>query len=130
MASYQKRLDPDRYDGPVFSLGAGGMSQQSCSRCVQLQAENIALRQRIARLEAGLLRAKAVIERQKRQLDNARIICQWYMQKADEAMKTHLPRGTWSLWRGRAEAARSIYNAIGQDFGVGMLAEIANLLGW
>lgn len=44
-------------------------------------------------------------------------------------MSKHLPRGTWSLWQGRAEAARSIYGTVYQDYGTGILAEIASLLG-
>lgn len=70
-----------------------------------------------------------MIEHQKRQLDLARTTCLWYIQEADSAMKTHLPRGTWSLWKGRAEAAREIFGPISTDFGTGMLVEIASLLG-
>jgi hypothetical protein len=124
------RLDPYRHFRPFFGLGDRDMSNQSCGNCAALQAENARLRARIARLEAALARAKKVIEYQKRQLDSARITCQWYIQKAKEAMSQHLPRGTWSLWKGRDEAARSVYGVIGQDFGIGMLAEIASLIGW
>lgn len=107
-----------------------GSGHGACTNCAHLQAENAALRLRVARLENGLRRAQLVIQHQKRQLDNARITCMWYIQKAEEAMRAHLPRGTWSLWRGRAEAARGVYATISPDFGTGMLAEIASLLGW
>lgn len=96
----------------------------------RLQAENAALRRRVAQLESGLRRARLVIQYQKSQLDAARITCWDYIQKAREAMGGHLPRATWSLWKGRAEAARSIYSTVAQDYGTGMLAEIAGLLGW
>ena len=107
-----------------------------CTNCTHLQAqvnrldaENSALRLRVTRMENGLSRARAVIEHQKRQLDLARTTCLQYIQKAEEAMRVHLPRGTWALWKGRAEAAREIFGPISTDFGTGMLAEIANLLG-
>jgi hypothetical protein len=100
-----------------------------CPDCAARDAEITALRARIARLENTLSRARAVIEHQKRQLDTARTTCQWYIQKSDEARRQHLPRGTWSLWKGRDETARAVFQLIGQDFGIGMLVEIISLLG-
>lgn len=100
-----------------------------CPDCAARDAEITALRARVARLEDTLSRARIVIERQKRQLDFARTTCQAYIQKAYTAMQGHLPRGTWSLWKGRDETARAVFQVIGQDFGIGMLAEIIGLLG-
>lgn len=106
------------------------MIQQPCPNCAHLEAENAALRQRIARLETSLSRARAVIEHQKRQLDIARTTCWDIIQKAREVMEPGgLARGTWSLWKGRGEVAGDIYGQISTDWGTGMLAEIASLLG-
>lgn len=110
--------------------GCDEVTTQPCPHCPRLEAENATLRQRIARLETSLSRARSVIEHQKRQLDITRTTCWNYIQKAGEAMAPGgLARGTWSLWKGRGEVAGHIYGQISTDFGTGMLAEIASLLG-
>ena len=121
-------INPDRYRYHGDCVG-GAMSNQTCTTCDYLRAENAALRQKVTRLETSLSRAWRVIGHQKNQLDAARLICWDYIQKARQAMVNHLPRGTWALWRGRSETASAVYGPISTDYGTGMLAEIASLLG-
>ena len=80
-----------------------------CEDCTRLQAEN-------ARLREQVKRAKKVIKRQKRQLDDVRGLAWKIIKSAEKEMLAHLPRGTWSLWKGRGEAAYSIFRIVFTDW--------------
>ena len=73
---------------------------EGCSRCARLAAENAYLKQENARLRARL---QAIA-----------LYAQQVAAKAAALMASgNMPRGTWSLWKGRGEIARMIARIAG-----------------
>lgn len=83
-----------------------------CDECARLQSENVKLRNENVKLRKQIKLAKEVIKKQKQQLDAVREMAWNIMKQAERAMAGHLPRGTWSLWKGRGEAAFAIFRLV------------------
>lgn len=76
-----------------------------CQNC-DLSRENQEFRRIIARQQK-------VIERQREMIEIVMVYAgNVYSQAASVLSKGGAPRGTWSLWRGRGEVAREVYNRL------------------
>ena len=78
-----------------------------CRNCAALTRENAALRVRIEKLESKVFWLRQTIE-------TARAYALAVYSQASGVLSQHQPRGTWSYYKGRGEAAREIYNQLGE----------------
>jgi hypothetical protein len=76
-----------------------------CEQCASLQAENAVLRHQLAR-------ALQVIRRQAYQLDQVRLVAWRVSQAAGRVLRPGTPRGTWALWKGRAQVAAAVLRVV------------------
>lgn len=72
----------------------------NCENCKRLMRENQQL--------------KRIITRQKRAIESIAAYTIAIHTQAGRAMSEHQPRGTWSLWKGRREVARAVFNFLGR----------------
>jgi len=92
-----------------------------CSGC-SLASENAALRAEVARLQREVTRLRREVaklqKRIRRLLEVIRRVKQYALgvyKEAGKVMSKHQPRGTWSLWKGKGETAREVYNRLGRE---------------
>ena len=78
----------------VNSLRCGS---DDCSNC-ELVEENEELRRKLEKLS--------------RSIQGVRDYCLHTYSQAARVMSKHQPRGTWSLWRGKGEVAREVFNRL------------------
>lgn len=78
---------------------------QNCQNCARLSQENAALRRKIEELESKVFWLQQTIEA-------ARVYALSVYNQARQVMSDHQPRGTWSLWKGKGEVAREIFNRL------------------
>lgn len=73
-------------------------------------------------LRATLKLAATVIKKQRQQIDDVQVITWQVMREAQGPLRQGgLPRGTWSLLRGRLEVAQMVYRMIWWDWSTGIL---------
>lgn len=75
-----------------------------CQAC-DLPDENERLREELEELRKMLQRWEQVIEQ-------VRDYTLTTYNEAQRVMSRHQPRGTWSLWKGKGEVAREVYNML------------------
>jgi len=85
-----------------------------CQGCA-LASENKRLRHEVARLRREVTRLRKIIARLRRAIREAKRYALSVYRKAAKVMGRHQPRGTWSLWRGKGEVAREVYNRLGEE---------------
>jgi septal ring factor EnvC (AmiA/AmiB activator) len=90
--------------------------------CQGLASENAALRAEVTRLQHEVTRLRREVaklqKRIRRLLEVIRRAKQYALgvyRQAAKAMGKHQPRGTWSLWKGKGEVAREVYNRLGRE---------------
>ncbi len=81
-----------------------------CDQCKVLQAEIKRLERENAKLKRLVKFAKRVIKTQRRQLDDIMYFCLDIIRQGKKTMSQHVPRGTWSLWKGKREVAEDVYD--------------------
>ena len=86
-----------------------------------MASENAALRREVdrlqhevARLRREVDRLRKIIARLGRAIRKAKQYALMVYRKAARVMSQHQPRGTWSLWKGKGEVAREVYNRLGR----------------
>jgi hypothetical protein len=79
---------------------------QDCPNCKALEVENVMLKKEIIRLKNEVARLKLIIARGRR-------LAATIMIEAQRATSNHCPRGTWSLYKGRAAAASEVDQILG-----------------
>lgn len=87
-----------------------------CSECAVLQTQIKQLERRIQRQARLLKLAGRIIKKQRQQLDTVQVYTWSVICQAGRDMSQHLPRGTWSLWRGRLEVARKVFRIVWIDW--------------
>jgi len=89
----------------------------NCSNCAKLEAENVRLKTRIKELEKRIRIALKVIKRQKEQLDKVRRYVAFIINKYQpKLVEGNLPRGKWSLYKGRVEVAKAVWDIVAWKF--------------
>ena len=83
--------------------------------CEGLANENAALRREVDRLRRENARLRKRIRRLLEIIRKARQYTLTVYHQAAKVMSRHQPRGTWSLWRGKGETAREVYNRLGEE---------------
>jgi hypothetical protein len=84
-----------------------------CRGCT-LASENKRLRHEVARLRREVTRLWKIIARLRRAIREAKRYALSVYREAAKVMSRHQPRGTWSLWKGKGEVAREVYNRLGE----------------
>lgn len=89
--------------------------------CRGLASENAALRREVDRLRhevdklrREVARLRKIIARLKRAIREAKRYTLNVYREAAKVMGQHQPRGTWSLWKGKGEVAKEVYNRLGE----------------
>jgi hypothetical protein len=85
-----------------------------CQGC-EMASENERLRRKVAKL---LRENDRLRKRIRRLLEVIRKVRQYTLtvyHRAAKVMSKHQPRGTWSLWKGKGETAREVYNRLGKE---------------
>jgi hypothetical protein len=77
-----------------------------CPMCKALEVENAMLKNEIIQLKNEVARLKRIIAA-------ARNRAAAIMMQARQVMSDHCPRGTWSLFKGRAGAASEVDSQLG-----------------
>ena len=90
------------------------MTTTDCQGC-GLVSENEALRREVDRLQKEVEKLERVIEEMRRAVQAVRNYCLRVYGQAARVMSRHQPRGTWSLWKGKGEVAREIYNRLSEE---------------
>ena len=83
-----------------------------CSECQVLRARVQQLERKVQKQAKLLKLAARIIKKQRQQLDQVQTFVWGVISQARRAMAGHLPRGTWSLWRGRLEVAQAVYHLV------------------
>lgn len=71
--------------------------------------------------------AKQVIMAQRRQLDSIQRYVWTVINAAKKAMSKHLPRGTWSLWKGKLEVAQAVFDVASANHAARFLEMLAEI---
>ena len=83
--------------------------------CEALANENERLRREVARLRKENEKLRRRIRRLLEIIKKARQYTLTVYHQAAKVMSQHQPRGTWSLWKGKGETAREVYNRLGEE---------------
>jgi len=98
-----------------------------CENCKALQAEVKRLERKNAKLRRLVKMAKKVIKAQRDQLDRIRTYAWTVVNAAKKAMSKHLPRGTWSLWKGKLEVAQVVFDMASANHAARFLEMLAEI---
>jgi prefoldin subunit 5 len=104
-----------------ISLHCGAERLTMSDDCQGLASENAALRREVDRLrhEVDRLRREVdrlrkIIAKLRRAIREAKRYALSVYREAVKVRSQHQPRGTWSLWTGKGEVAREVYNKLGE----------------
>lgn len=101
-----------------------------CQECSALRAQVDRLEHQLRRQARLLKLAGRIIKTQRQQLDAVQNYAAKVNRQAQDELSRHLPRGSWSLWRGRLEVARSVLRIVRRDWPQTFWEMLGRLSGW
>lgn len=86
--------------------------------CNRRNGFNLAIEIENKRLQVENKKLKAIVKKLLTTLNTIKIFSIDIIEQAQNEMSGNVPRGSWSLWKGRADVAKVVYTTIGRIGGL------------